>query len=231
MRQYTLALLACLVAPSFAYAQMPSYQVGFGPFVGGGNASAGTTLRHTNGYMLSVERTWELSPGLSLGPRFEFTNAFQSTKSDEDGFSRIGTYDTRIFAAGVSLAKLVGVGAQAPAIYGTIVGGRGYSKLVVDESSASASRESLYSNIDGNYFGAETGAWIPLRGSFGINLALLGNVYDADQSQATGTYEGEELVNGSLSLTQGSRRAGDGSLPDRVTLRSLSAKVALAFGF
>ena len=112
------------------------------------------------------------------------------------------------------------------------VAGRGYSKLAVDESTDRTYKQNLFGDISGNYFGSEIGGWVPLQGNFGINLAVLSSVYKVDQSNAAGTYEGDEVdADGNLSLVEGRYGEGDGDLAKQVTMRTLAVKVGLALGF
>lgn len=228
-----LLLLIALVCATPALAETASVQVGFGPFVGGGDISTAARVRHTSGYELSVERNFQILPGLAIGPRIELANAFVNVKSSSPGEKDIGTYDNRIVAAGFNLSQAVGNdGTLAQGLYLTGVAGKAFSKLTVDHSTDKTYKQSLYGNINGRYFGGELGAWIPLKGNFGVNLAFLSNIYYADQSAAPGTYDGDEVDSqGNLSLVQGQHEKDDGSLAPNVVMKTYAAKVGLSLGF
>lgn len=215
-----------------AQAYVSSYQIGFGPHVGGGVLSNGATVRHTSGYSLAVERHWALgTSGLSIGPRFEIANTFVSSRAKDGGTKSVATYDNRFVAAGLTLSQSVGNDRTfAQGAYLSAVAGRGYSKLQVDESTARTFKQNLFGQIAGNYAAAEVGSWVPLKGDFGLNIAIMTTQYQADQSGATGTFEGDEIgPNGELSLTEGAHSTG--TLDSRLTMRTVAAKIGLALGF
>ncbi len=215
-----------------ASAPAADYEVAFGPFVGGGNISSGQTVRNVNGYALSFERHWMVAPGLGLGPVLEAANAFVDLRSSGAGKKVLGTYDNRFVAAGFRLSHAVGNDhALAQSVYLTGLAGRGFSKLSVTESTETSTRQNDYGNIRGNFFSGELGAFLPLKGSFGINVAALGTQYRADQSAATGTYSGDETRDGILSLTQGSYPAQANLLERSVTMRAVAGKVGISLGF
>ncbi len=145
----------------------------------------------------------------------------------------IGTYDNRIFAAGFRLSHAVGnEGTLAQGVYLAGVAGRGYSKLSVDESTDQSYLQSQFNNIAGNYFAGELGGFLPLKGSFGINVAALGSIYRADQRDAYRTSEGDRVSeNGALSLVKTTHAAGDGALEDRVVMKSWAMKIGMSIGF
>ena len=66
-----LAALIMLMTPTLAGANTSSYQLNFGPYVGGGDISNGARVRHTSGYTLAVERNWKFNDSLAIGPRVE----------------------------------------------------------------------------------------------------------------------------------------------------------------
>lgn len=228
-----LLIIAALGFSPVSFAAVSEYQVGFGPYVGGGDISTGAKVRTTSGYALSIERNWALGANVALGPRFEFANAFVNTKKQDDDSKTIATYDNRIIAAGFRLSRNVGNDHTfAQGVYLTGVAGKGYSKLSIDESTERSYRQSLRGNISGNYFGGELGSWVPLKGNFGINLAALGSIYEADQSKSPGTYEGDEIgPEGNLQLTRGNYEEDDGTLDDRVVMKTFALKVGLSLGF
>jgi len=235
MSMYGKSLLAALglLLASGAFGSVSEYQLGFGPFVGKGSISTGAQVRTATGYDLSIARNWELTDGLYLGPRFEVANSFVNAKSMHEGTSSIATYDNRIFAAGFKLSHKVGTPTSfAQGAYFSAVAGRGYSKLSIDQSSDKLFDQSLYGNISGNYFGAEIGTWIPLKGRFGLDIAMLGSLYQADQSEAPGTSAGNVIgQDGALELTASRHVPGDGSLSNQVSIRTYAAKVGLSMGF
>ncbi len=226
----TLAAAGCLLAqPAFGY--VSGYQVGLGPYVGGGTVTGNARVRHTSGYFVAVEQHWQLAPSLYLGPRFEIANGFVNTKAKTGDVSAISTYDNRIFSGGLRLSRTVGNPyTLAQGAYLTAMVGQAYTKLSVDEASRSTFRQNLYGNISGPYASSELGGWIPLRGTFGINLALLGSIYRADQSKASGSFQGDDVgPGGELTLTQGPAEAED--LANSVTIRTVAMKVGVSIGF
>jgi hypothetical protein len=235
-KAFGIALLALAAAPAHAQslpAAYSDYAVAFGPFVGGGSISTGSTVKNVNGYALSVERHWRLSQGLSLGPVLDVSNAFVETKDHKAGQSKMsGTYDNRLFMAGVRLSQAVGNDQTlAQTVYLTLLGGRGYSKLSQTDAAPAATTQTDFGNIRGTAFAGELGAFLPLKGSFGINLAFAASQYKVDQSQATGTYAGDRIVDGVLSLTEGSYTADDNGLERSVTMRSYAGKLGVSLGF
>jgi hypothetical protein len=209
------------------------FVVGFGPYIGGGQMSNGAKVRHTSGYVMSLERNFAIGRSFTLGPRVEVGNGFVNARASGDGETDVATYDNRIVAGGVRLARSVGTSRTfAQSAYMTAVVGRGYSKLSIDETTDRTYKQSLYGGINGTYVGTELGAWIPLKGSFGLNLAALASSYTADQSEVGGTYQGDEIGDdGSLSLVEGTWAPEDGSLDDQVTMRTFALKVGLSLGF
>lgn len=214
-------------------AAVADLQVGLGPFVGGGTMSTGARVRHTSGYQVLLQRSFPLGYGFALGPRLEVSNALVNARADADGLTRISTYDNRIFAAGLRLSHPVGnAGTLAQEAYLAAVAGRGFSKLAVDESADENFRQSLYSGITGNYFGGELGALLPVRGNFGIELALMSSVYAAEQAGIGGTWKSDGVnPDGSYGLTEGTYDADDSGLTRRVVMRTVAVKVGLALGF
>lgn len=229
-------LMACSMASPLARgdaATASDYQVSFGPFVGGGSATGNATVRHTSGYSVTLERHWFVTPKIAIGPRVDMANSFVSTRADVGDAKVIGTYDNRFFAAGLRLSHAVGNDhTLAQGVYLAGVAGRGYSKLSLDESTDKSYVQSRFNNIAGNYFGGELGGYLPLKGSFGINIAALGSLYRADQRDAYGTSAGDRIdETGALSLVKASHAAGDGSLDDRIVLKSWAMKIGMSIGF
>lgn len=213
-------------------APAPTYALAFGPFVGGGSISNGSSVKNVNGYALSLERRWMLTPSVGLGPVFEVANAFVATKERSADAKINGTYDNRFVSAGFRLSHAVGNDHTfAQALYFTGLAGRGFSKLSITDSAAESTRQSDFGHIRGNFFAGELGAFVPLKGSFGLNLAVNASQYRADQSQATGTFAGDQLVDGNLSLTQGSYDAANNQLDRTVTMRSMAGKIGVSLGF
>jgi hypothetical protein len=210
-----------------------AFVVGFGPYIGGGQMSNGARVRHTSGYTLSIERNFAVGGGFTLGPRVEVGNGFVNARASGDGETDVATYDNRIVAGGVRLAHPIGNALTfAQSAYLTAVVGRGYSKLSIDETTDRTYKQSLYGGINGTYLGSELGVWVPLKGSFGLNLAALASSYTADQSEVGGTYQGDEIgADGSLSLVEGTWSPEDGTLDDQVTMRTVAMKVGLSLGF
>lgn len=228
------ALAAGLAVIGNASAAPQDYQIGFGPYFGGGSMSSGAKVSGTSGYTLSAARSFALAgSGLMLGPRIEVADGFLSAKANADGHGLTSTYDNRIFAGGFTLSHALGNDHTfAQGIYVNAMAGKAYSKLSVDDATDRTYAQSLYGNINGNYYAGEIGAWVPLHGSFGINLAFLGSTYAADQAARTGTYAGNQLnPDGSLALVSGAYPKGNGNIPDRVTLKTYAAKLGVAMGF
>lgn len=227
----SLALLLVVAAPSLA-APASDYEVNFGPFVGSGSLSTGAKVQHVSGYALSVERHWQLAERVSLGPILEVSNALVNLRAKDGDETTLGTYDNRIFAAGFRLQTPVGnQGTLAQALYLSALAGRGFSKLAVDESTTSTFTQKLYGNIQGDYFAGEAGAWLPMKGSFGLNLAFLGSSYRVDQSESTGTFEGDEQRDGQIYLREGTVTKAERALPSSTVMRSYALKVGLSLGF
>ena len=226
-----LFLLAALIAtPASAYTS--KVNVAFGPYVGAGATSGQAKVRHTSGYSLVLDRNYQVTPNWAIGPRFEATNGFINTRISRSDVVQQGTYDNRIWAAGVRLSRSMGTSATfAQGLYLAGVAGRSYSKLQLDVTSDTLYEQNQYAGISGNYYAGEIGTWIPLRGTFGINFAILSSLIEADLGQASGTYEGDELVDGQLRLTQGTRSADEAGLGDRVSLRTHAARIAVSLGF
>jgi len=227
--------LSVLAAPMAAAEPTTSsdYQVGFGPFIGGGSVSSDAAVRHTSGYGVTLERNWFVTPKIAIGPRLDISNSFVSTRSSVGDAKVIGTYDNRVFAAGLRLSHAVGnERTLAQGIYLAGVAGRGYSKLSVDESTEQSYLQSQFNNIGGSYYAGELGGFLPLKGSFGVNIAALGSVYHADQRDAYGTSEGDRVdQNGALSLVKATHAAGDGALEDRIVMKSWALKIGMSLGF
>lgn len=228
-----LACLAALTITSSAGAYTSDYQLNFGPYVGGGDISNGSQVRHTSGYTLAVERHWPVNNlGLSIGPRIEITNGFVNSKFNNDSIKSVATYDNRIFAAGFRISQSVGADYTfAQGVYLTAVAGKGYSKLSIDDTGDTLFMQRTYGNISGNFFGTEVGGWIPLAGNFGLNLAFLANAYQANQRQVTGTYEGEIPQEQGLTLVQGSYDDEDSGLESSVTMKTFAGRIGLSLGF
>jgi hypothetical protein len=231
-----LAVMVALSASSSAGAYTSDYHLNFGPYVGGGDISDGATVRHTSGYTLAVERNWAVgTSGLSVGPRIEVSNGFVNTRNKDaaSGVTSVATYDNRIFAAGVRVSQNVGAPHTfAQGIYLTAVAGKAYSKLAIDDTGADSFIQRSYGNISGNFFGSELGGWIPLKDNFGINLAVLGSSYRANQSDATGSFEGEVQNDNGLSLTSGSYDGtADNKLADSVVMKTVAGRIGLSLGF
>lgn len=228
-----LACLTVLIISSSAGAYTSDYQLNFGPYVGGGDISNGSRVRHTSGYTLAVERHWPVNEsGLSIGPRIEVTNGFVNSKSNEDGIKSIATYDNRFLAAGFRISQSVGTNYTfTQGVYLTGVVGKGYSKLSIDDTSDTTFMQRTYGNISGNFFGSELGGWIPLKGNFGLNLAVLANSYSASQSKVTGTYEGEIPQGQGLTLVKGTYENKDSELESNVTMKTFAGRIGVSLGF
>ena len=209
--------------------------VGFGPFVGGGRTDAGGRVRHASGYNLVIERPFVLGPlGFSIGPRIELCNSFINTKDKIAGNSLIATYDSRLLGAGIIASKTMGsTMTLAQRLYFAAMTGKAYTKISMDESNDKIYRQSELDNVNGHWFQGELGAFMPLKGSLGVSLALLGNRLTVDQASARGTYEGDAIADdGSLTLISGNvDNARDKKLSDRAAFDTLGLRLGLMIGF
>jgi hypothetical protein len=163
----------------------------------------------------------------------ELSNLVVSAQISKDGTKNVLTYDNRIISGGITLsreARLPIPGLQYP--YISLSGGRAFSKVTRDESASRTFRQSLFSGISGIQWSGEIGSWIPLKPDFGLSLALIGSSYQADQSRASGTFQGEVLAaDDSLSLVTGSQDGPSSGLASTLTIDTYSAKVGVFFQF
>lgn len=218
-------------------AQAADYGLSFGPFLGGGNLSTTADVRQASGYSVSADGRFRISEALMLGPRVEFTNAFVNTKAASGNTEALATYDHRIVAAGAVLSHDLGSPAanedtSTRRAYVAVTGGQGYSKLAVDENGPRHFIQSQFGDLAGTYGAVETGAWLPLNGRVGVNLALLGSLYRLDQSEAKGTFEGERVRDDGRELRlQGKRGPETNALSDRAVFKTYAGKLTIAVGF
>ncbi len=228
-----LAALIMLMTPTLAGAYTSSYQLNFGPYVGGGDISNGARVRHTSGYTLAVERNWKFNDSLAIGPRVEVTNGFVNSKLDNDDLKSVATYDNRIFAAGLRISHAVGnSGTFAQGVYLTAVAGKGYSKLSIDDTGDNVFVQRTYGNISGNFFGSELGGWIPLKENFGVNIAFTANSLTSNQENVSFTYQSEVPGDSGLGLTSGSGKDSSvNTLEDKVTMKTYAGRIGLSLGF
>ena len=225
-------LLALAFFSGTAFGYTSDLNVAFGPYYGGGTTLDSGSVRSSSGYSVLVDRNYQVSPNWAIGPRLELTNGFLGTRHETDGTVELGTYDHRIVAAGFRLSRPVGTSStMAQGLYFAAVAGRSYSKLQLDVSSDTVFEQNQYSGISGTYYSGELGAWIPLHDSFGINFSLLSSLHEVDLTAAKGTYEGDELVDGQLRLTQGTKDHAESGLADRTTLRSHAIRLTISLGF
>lgn len=238
----TAVLLAGLPsAKSWAASELASgagaMRIELSPQVGSGRLSSGESVRHTTGYGVSLSRDlsfpWLRETGLRVSPKIELANLVVSAQSTRSGTKSVLTYDNRMITGGITLSretKLPFPGLEFP--YASLSAGRAFSKVTVDESASRTFRQSLYSGISGTYWSGEIGSWIPLKPDFGVSLALVGSSYKADQSQASGTFQGEVLApDESLSLVSGSQDGASSGLAPTLTIDTYSAKVGVFFQF
>lgn len=223
------------VRGSLEVAREPDFIVAFGPFVGGGRTDAGGRVRHASGYSLAVERPIALSSGgFSIGPRLELGNSFINTKDKGPATTTVSTYDSRLIGAGIVASQKVGTPtALAQRVYLAATAGRGYSKISLDESSETVYRQSELENISGTWMQSELGAFMPLKGSLGVSLALIGSRLALDQSAARGTFRGDEVgEGGSLTLVSGSiDNEREKKLAEKAAFDTLALRLGLSIGF
>ena len=207
--------------------------VTFGPFVGGGRVSTGDTVRQTNGYAIAVNRRFAIADRVSLGPVVEFSNSFVSLRGKDGTADILATYDNRIFAAGARLGVKVGnEHTLAQEAYLNAVVGRGFSKLAVDRSDVDVSyKQRLFNNISGNYAAAELGAMMPLKNSLGLTVAFNAARYTVDQSQAPGSSDNSEIIDGNVFLTSSKIDPKENGLPKTVVMTSMAVKIGFTLGF
>jgi hypothetical protein len=214
-----------------------AFRVELSPQVGSGRLSSGESVRHTTGYGVSISHdmtwSWLRDVGIKVSPKAELTNSVLSALRSRSDTKSVLTYDNRMISGGVTVSpvtKLPIPGFEFP--YASLAAGRGFSKVTIDESASRTFRQSLYSGISGTFWSGEIGSWIPLKPDFGLSLALVGSSYIADQSQASGTFQGEVLApDDSLSLVSGSQDGSSAGLAKTLTIDTYSAKVGVFFQF
>jgi hypothetical protein len=231
-----------LIATSSSYAastEKPStnLRVELNPQVGTGTMSSGAKVRHATGYGLALtkplQNPWLASKGLALSPKIEISSLVVSAQEASPNLKRVSTYDHRIISGGLILSRNVLVHTQPwDGIYASASYGRGFSKLTLDESAPRTFKQSSFSGISGTQWSGELGTWIPLKVDFGLSVALVGSTYKADQTKATGTFEGEELAaDDSLYLVSGSRNGTAAGLDPQVSMTTYAAKVGVVLDF
>jgi hypothetical protein len=214
-----------------------TFRVELSPQVGSGRLSSGEAVRHTTGYGVSISHdltwSWLREAGIKLSPKAEVTNSVLSAQRSRNETKSVLTYDNRIISGGLTISPLVKApipGLEFP--YASLAIGRGFSKVTIDESASRTFRQSLYAGISGTFWSAEIGSWIPLKPDFGLSLGLVGSSYTADQSRASGTFQGEVLApDESMSLVSGSQDGSSSGLAKTLTIDTYSAKVGVFFQF
>jgi hypothetical protein len=229
-----LILVGCFAATSaMSKPHVSLYEIGFGPYIGGGSISDSSTVRHTSGYAVSVERNWEIGKGFTLGPRFEMISGGMSTKISNSDLTSINSYDSSIGALGAKLA--FGNGKSHTLIQGAyIVGmvGKGSTDLTINESTERTYNQNRLTDISGDYSSIELGTWIPIKGSFGVNVAMLTSTYMADFRDAKGTRTGDEIdEQGNLFALTSDVDAESSGVGKAATLTSVAVKIGLVLGF
>jgi hypothetical protein len=236
MKKFVFLVTSGILSTSMPLVAAPQnpYQIQFGPFIGSGNTSSSGKVRHSSGYGISIDRNYPLSDGLSLGPRLEVANSFVNTRAKSDSLKHTATYDNRFMGLGLTLRQKVGnQHTLAQLAYLSVTTGRGFSKLTIDSSSANMFQQVHFGKIEGNYFGSEMGAWLPLGDDFGINVAFMVQQFRADQTAVgNGSRSGEYLSpEGQQYLLTGSVSKEDSGLDDEILIRTVAGKISLAIGF
>lgn len=207
------------------------------PQVGSGSLSSGEAVRHATGYGLGMsvplDLPWLSQFGVVFSPRIDLSNVVVSAEKSREMVKSVLTYDNRILTGGFTVSRA----SLAPSrigdgLYASAGAGRAFTKLTADESAPRTFKQSLYGGISGSYLTGEVGTWIALKEDFGLSLAVVGSTYQADQSRAKGTFEGEELApDDSLFLVTGSNDGASSGLPARIRMTTYTAKLGLLFQF
>lgn len=206
-----------------------------GPFFGGGFTDSKATMRHNTGYTISLERNWPLGlAGLHLGPRLEFSNNFINTKQQTGDVKSISIYDNRLIGAGIIVRQsTTSAESWLSRLYASLIVGKAYSKILIDESGTRFFRQSEFERLNGTWLQSEIGGAFPLRGSLALNIGIIANRLLIDQSAAIGRYEGDSIAaDGSMSLISGNLdNSQQQILANRARFDSLALRLGLAIGF
>lgn len=239
MRLLKLLLLTMVTMTASAYAtgRDGDVRMDLSSFVGGGSGmESSTKIRHVTGYEFGVERTSAMSDRWHVAPRLSAAQSFVDFKDNGEGSVAIGTYDHRTLAMGSRVSWRTSLeDSKAPDIYVTPMLGTVWSKLSTDASTnnenGSSFLQNQYSGLRGSYVGVETGAFFPLKDSFGINVGLLASLSKIDQTAAHGTFEGDYSQKGSKLPLAGTTEPSSSGLSATVYQKSASIKVGLNLGF
>jgi hypothetical protein len=214
-----------------------AFRIELSPQVGAGSMTSGERVRHTSGYGLTIGKPWQTSwlarERLQVVPKIEFLSLIINSQGDAGDVKRISTYDHRIIAVGVSLNRQVDhFNRFWDGLFLGFSYGKGFSKLTINESTARTFRQSQFSGISGTHIAAEVGTFLPLKQDFGLSFGLFTNHFQAQQSGAKGTFQGEELgSDDSLSLVSGTNTAEGAGLKAKVGMSSYGAKLGIVFDF
>ena len=220
-------LFALVISPAAFSAEL---ETSISPFVGGGTTSSGNIVRNATGLTFGIGIPIELSANpksaLKIGPRFEATNSLVATSYSGGRANTINAvYDHRIFAGGIEAEKSAG----ALAIYGSLVGGKIFSKLSLDESSKNSFSQTSYSGISGDYLAAESGIKLPVRDSFSLSVGLVAASARLQQN-VRGPSDDENVANGTFLTSTSDKNATD-SIPVEIVQKTLAAKAGFSVSF
>jgi hypothetical protein len=213
--------------------------LGFGPFVGRGTASDGMSIRYASGFELTLSKTFHISglpgPALAIGPQIALGNTLINTRSRgpagvEGDFDKVlSRYDHRTGSVGVRLKLDESYGLWTTPIYTSLMGGLSFTKLSLDQTTRESFKQVEMRRITGRLLQGEIGTGLNLTESLALQLSWQNTVYRLDQTQATGTFEGEYLgEDSSLGLLEGTYNSQDFGLAKRPTLRISAIKIGLA---
>lgn len=197
----------------------------FGPSVGGGLTSGEGLVRHASGFEASVQHSWDVAEGMSLGPRAEFVNQHVAMRLPSEAGQAMRTYDNRLFGLGV-----IGHWRQGAWVLGGHVGGgAGVSKLFIDTNAPSTYIQTNYNNLSGAYAHYGLVGTYFVREGIGLRLGFSGLRYGVDQAAAAGTFSGERSEGDQLLQLRGAVEPG--SLEERREMTTLSFRFGLQVGF
>jgi outer membrane autotransporter protein len=227
------AALLLMSAPAAAYT--PDYNVTLSPYIGTGSQSNGASVRHSSGVRVTAGRRFVFSKrNFTVGPHFEIGNGiFSAKRATHSNQTAISNYDNRFFLAGLHLGKLYGDITNLPnEVFFRAAAGYAESKLSEDESGENIFIQKDYHKIRGKYFSTEIGTAIQLQRNFHLNASLVGQLYQADQSDAKGTVEGDTADStGAYSLSEEEKAEYATGLDDEMVQRTLAASIGLSLGF
>lgn len=231
----TIASIVLALNSLRAVAYSPNYNVTLAPYIGTGSQSNGASVRHSSGVRVTGGRHFVFSKyNLVFGPQVEVGNGIVSSKRDTKNHQKaISNYDNRYALAGLHFGKLYGDITNLPnEVFINVVAGYAESKLSEDESGDNIFIQKDYHKIHGQYFSTEIGTAIQLQRNFHIHATVVGQLYNADQSKAQGSIDGDTADStGAYSLTQSEKEKYADGLDHELVQRTLAGSVGLSLGF